>query len=396
MRLGILQLPYNIDNFKQILDNLQTFDGEVFFLDDASKLKLIENCILPDNFELISCDPFNAGSIVNIAKDRKLDNVISFSELGLRTAAIVRSETGFEGHNEEIELNSIDKYRMRTILAEHGLTSVQARRCGADRLYEIISAIKLPVIVKPANLTGSICVQLIKNPGEIHDYLSRADNNPYAKNCDFVIESYIEGDEYSVEGLLLDGQVYIYGITEKITTGAPYFVEIGHAFHAQHPLLRFVGSQLPPVFHALGMRTCPFHVEFKMLGERLEIIEIHSRFGGGFITKLIELSIDNHIFLEYANYLKNGSLPEIRRTADRITAIHFVVCEGGRIEAIEMVDPTDRDWILEHKCGKVVGESVIPATGYYDRPAYFIYDAESREIEAERRALLSRSRIVVH
>ncbi|UVS99867.1 ATP-grasp domain-containing protein [Burkholderia glumae] len=395
MRLGILQLPYNIDNLKQIVSNLQCFDGTVVLLDDSRKLKLAESFSLPANCELVACDVSDVEQLVSLAVRLALDNLVSFSELGLRTAAAVRERTGFAGHGEQVELNTVDKYRMRTTLAEHGLSSVATRRCGAAQLRDALASMALPAIVKPADLTGSICVQLIEHIDEVDGYLERVARNAYTKHSDFVVESYVTGDEYSVEGLLLEGEVHLYGITEKFTTGVPYFVETGHAFHAKHPLLEAVDAQLPPIFRALGMRTCPFHIEFKMVDGRIEIIEIHSRFGGGFITKLIELSLDSPIFLDYANYLKTGKIPEKRAASARITAIHFVMCRSGRVETRDLVDPTDHDWILEHQCGKAVGDTVEAATGYYDRPAYYLYDAPSRDVEAARRALLAGSRFIV-
>ena len=149
-------------------------------------------------------------------------------------------------------------------------------------------------------------VQLIKDITEIAKYSSRLQNNAYANGCELIVESFLPGEEFSAEGVLLDGEIQIYGVTEKETTEQPYFVETGHRFETNHRLLAWLHPALKKVFEALDMTTCPFHVEFKIVDGCLEIIELHSRFGGDFVTKLIEYSSGNKVFLEYAEFLCHG------------------------------------------------------------------------------------------
>ena len=43
----------------------------------------------------------------------------------------------------------------------------------------------------------------------------------------------MNGPEVSVETLTVDGECHIIQITDKITTGAPHFVEMGHTQPSQ-------------------------------------------------------------------------------------------------------------------------------------------------------------------
>ena len=43
-----------------------------------------------------------------------------------------------------------------------------------------------------------------------------------------ILEEFIEGPEYSGESIAYEGKYKLLAITEKHTTGAPHFVEIGH------------------------------------------------------------------------------------------------------------------------------------------------------------------------
>jgi biotin carboxylase len=394
MRMGIIRLPYNTDVFGQVVQNLTNFDGEIVFIDEPATIDRLRDYALPPNCSFQRVDLRSNDALVSLCKALQPNNVLSFAELGLMPAARVRTSLGMWGHGVDTELASVDKYTMRTTLAEHGLTSVATRKVAVAQLSEALAQARLPVIVKPASLTGSIGVQLIERLDQVDDYIARLSRNEMAKECDLVIETYLPGDEYSVEGLLLDGEVYIYGVTEKSTTGAPYFVETGHAFHAEHPLISPLQVQLPRIFAALGMSLCPFHVEFKMHDGEVEIIELHSRFGGDLITKLIEVSLGNEVFLEYVNYLAYGARPIIDRTDRAIAAIHFVTCGPGTIESIDLFDTAGSDWIEDHKSAAAVGDRVTPAVGYYERLAHFIYKANTPQIESQRRNLLAESAIV--
>ncbi len=75
-------------------------------------------------------------------------------------------------------------------------------------------------------------------------------------------------------------------------------------------------------------------------------------------------------------------------------AIHFVTCERGTIESIELAETAGFDWIVDYKCAAAPGDRVEPAVGYYERPAHFIYTAQSRPVEERRRGYRAASKIV--
>jgi hypothetical protein len=128
---------------------------------------------------------------------------------------------------------------------------------------------------------------------------------------------------------------------------------------------------------------------------KIEIIEIHSRFGGGFITKLIELATGNKLFLDYVRYLDEGILPFVDRKNKLITSIQFVLCEKGRVSFVNLLPEENLDWLVDYKCDCKIGDIITPSTGYFDRPSYYIYQSETRELEKKRREYLSLKRIEI-
>lgn len=393
-RLGILQLPYNLDILKQITTQLSHFNGHVFLIDSDTRISSVKKFELPSNLHFVACDSYAVECIQALSIDLRLDHLISLAELGLMPASQVRDQLSMRGHGSEVEKKSVDKHAMRVALAGANLTGVKFEKCTIDQLSGVLGRFGLPAIVKPISLTGSIGVQLIGHIAEIADYSNRLQNNPYANGCELIVESFVPGAEFSVEGLLLDGELQIYGLTEKATTEQPYFVETGHRFDSNHRLLPWLHPVLKEIFAALGMTLCPFHVEFKIVDGCLEIIELHSRFGGDFITKLIEYSSGNKVFLDYVEFLCFGIWPHVNRAEAQVTAVKFSTVSAGRVTSVSSLSDAFIETLLEHKIAVKEGDVISPLTGYYDRPAYFISKYKSPDDEAFFQAAFSQFEIL--
>ncbi|MFA6513882.1 MAG: ATP-grasp domain-containing protein [Patescibacteria group bacterium] len=91
-----------------------------------------------------------------------------------------------------------------------------------------IKEIGLPVVLKPVNLSSSKGVILLEKMSELENAYNYCTG--FAKSQDVIINEYIEGVEYSTEGLMVKGKYYMTGISERVfhyQKCKPLFVEIG-------------------------------------------------------------------------------------------------------------------------------------------------------------------------
>lgn len=131
------------------------------------------------------------------------------------------------------------------------------------------------VIVKPADNSGSRGVDLLKN----NDAESLKNAFEYSKSFsrtgESVVEEYIEGSEVSVETMSIDGECHVIQITDKITTGVPYFVEMGHSQPSM--LSEKIKGEIAEVAKAankaLGISNGPSHTEIKVTKDGPKIVE---------------------------------------------------------------------------------------------------------------------------
>ena len=115
-----------------------------------------------------------------------------------------------------------------------------------------------------------------------------SDGNP------IIIEEFIsDGNEYSVESISYRGKHYIIQVTEKISSGPPHCVELGHHQPAAITIdmRKKIEIAVSKGLTAIGVDNSICHTEIKIKDDKIFLIEFNARPGGDHITwPLTELS----------------------------------------------------------------------------------------------------------
>jgi hypothetical protein len=147
---------------------------------------------------------------------------------------------------------------------------------------------------------------------------------------ELLIESYIPGEEISAEAIVIDGKLLLLALTDKVNSGSPYFQECGHIVPSRHRHLQAdVSAYLQATVTALGMVTAPLHAELKIVGDRLEIVELNVRFGGGNIVRLVSGAMKVRPFRLYLDALLGGRPDEDAYTPDVVWGVGFFTARVG-------------------------------------------------------------------
>ena len=208
--------------------------------------------------------------------------------------------------------------------------------------------LNFPVIVKPTDRSGSRGIQKIFKKEEIKDAVSNACKESFEKKA--LIEEFVEGDEYSVECISYHGQHTMLMITEKITTGSPYFIETGHNQPA--PLLKQQYCEIQEIiFHALdtlNITEGASHSEIKIDQDGvIKIIEIGSRMGGDCIgSDLVRIST-GYDFTKMVLDVALGQAPRFERICTPMKAfVRFIFNQSDIDECEKMIE---EGYLLERK-----------------------------------------------
>ncbi|WP_312497697.1 ATP-grasp domain-containing protein [Enterococcus sp.] len=181
----------------------------------------IEECFIFEN----KYDSFNKciewGNLYNIVA------VINFKDDFVKEADIIKNLVKCVGPGTLSSVICSNKYLQRSMLTEF---SPASQRVVLSEYIEIINDSHFPFVVKPIVGSSSKNVFLIRNEKD----LSKIPRTMVS--TEVLIEEYVEGDEFSCESIVFNGEIIFNGITGKITNEneTNFFAEVGHTVPAQN------------------------------------------------------------------------------------------------------------------------------------------------------------------
>lgn len=290
------------------------------------------------------------------------------SDLANITVSKVARGLGLPGNSPECIEISTNKYSMREAFVNAGIYTPKFYK--VDRLEAYLFGLKLPIIVKPTDRSGSRAITKVTDFKDLEGAIKNAVEQSFEKQA--IVEEYIEGEEYSYETISYHGKHTNLAVTKKYTTGAPHFIEKGHCQPSglSEETLQKVHKVMYRALDALKITDGASHGEFKITPDgKVRIIEIGSRMGGDCIgSDLVYLST-GYDFLEMVVDVACGREPKIvRKNEPRSAEIRFLFNEEDvdKMRAYEREHPEEIYRISEIDASHM-GRVVDSATraGYY-------------------------------
>lgn len=330
-------------------------------------------------------------NVLKSAQKHKIDGIMTLaSDMPVRTAAVVSRELGLAGITEETALKATNKNAMRMALREYGVP-IPLFYCVSSK-KECLEAIRkirekgYECILKPEDNSGSRGIELLR------DYSDRAIERAfdysiqYSKSGNLMIEEFMEGPEVSVETLSRKGECHVVQITDKLTTGAPYFVEMGHSQPAvlEKSVKKKICETAIAANRAIGIEEGPSHTEIKMTKDGPKIVELGARLGGDNITThLVPLSTGVDM-VECCIKIALGEEADIIPKFKRGSAVRYFHTEIGKIKSVEGISEAKNIAGIEkvhivHGVGSTAGE----IKSSVDRAGFVIAQADTSEEAVE-------------
>lgn len=331
-----------------------------------------------DAFEVVGGQDFE-GTCAVVEKYGVNAMVTAATDKPLVMMARVAEKYGFPFYSIETAQWSTDKYQMKQRFLEGGVPCARGRLIAkaeeADDLY-------YPLIVKPRDNSGSRGVKLCRNKEELQEAMQEA--LQYSHLDTVLVEEYIEGQEYSIEGLHYDGESEVIQFTEKTTTEFPYNVELAHKqpanlTEAQKDEIRQVISKIAQCMH---FENCPSHTELKINERGIFIIETSPRLGGDYITStLVPLSTGINVEDQLLHIALGEKVDTQAGRVEKASGVcFFCLPEGG----VKKIDPQINEvatWpgVYSFELKLKEGDEVHQITSSLNRYGEVIVSADNRE-----------------
>ena len=241
----------------------------------------------------------SVAAIVQAAAVSPIDGVIAVGDRPVILAARVSQALGLRGNPPAAAAASVNKTRSRAAFAAAALPAPWFFEAEPTSAIAADPRVAYPCVVKPLGLSGSRGVIRANGPDELEAavarlraLLARKDVRAIRSGLGdrIIVEGFIEGREYAIEGVLTDGALRVFAIFDKPDPlDGPFFEETIYVT----PSALSAGQQelviecVTRAARALGLVDGPVHAECRLGGAGVFMLEIAARPIGGLCSKVL-------------------------------------------------------------------------------------------------------------
>jgi hypothetical protein len=303
----------------------------------------------------------SVAAILEAVRERPIDGVLVVGDRPTVIAARVAQTLGLPGHPPEAAAIARHKQRTRESLHAAGLPTPWFVPFSLipNPQSLIPTALSYPCVLKPVSLSGSRGVMRVDDPASLAAALDRlraivrspdvrAERNDAHDAA--LLESFIPGREYAVEGLMHHGQLHVLAIFDKPDPlDGPFFEETIYVTPsaASEATQRAIVEGVTRATAAMGLHHGPIHAECRVNAEGVFVLEVAARPIGGLCAQSLRFlqipNPDSRIPLEEL-LLRHalGESPEWRREADASGVMMIPIARRGLFRGVDGVDAARR------------------------------------------------------
>ena len=243
-------------------------------------------------------------SIVAVARSRSVACVLATDDSCAELASRVAAHYGLRHNRPAAALLTQRKDLGREALARAGCRTpdfqvIEIASASASRLD-----IDYPVVVKPLGLSASRGVIRANDDVEYEAACRRIDAlldtlgiSGFTRDH-LLVEAYIDGAEFAVEGFIVDGDfepIALFDKPEPLT--GPYFEETYYLTPSRLAIeqRRQLIDEVARCCRAYGLEQGPIHAELRLASSGPVLLELASRTIGGQCGRLIEFSLQQKL-----------------------------------------------------------------------------------------------------
>lgn len=332
--------------------------------------------------EFYNVSTIDEEGITRLAEQIRPDGIMTLAtDLPMRSLAAATTKLGLPGISYETAIKATDKGEMIKAFeaagVEHPWYFILKNK---EDLKNVLPKISYPCIIKPTDNAGNRGVSYVSDEKELLLLYSYSRENSHSG--DVIVEEFMEGQEVSVEVIVSHGVINILAVTDKLTQGKPYFVEIGHSEQSMlgEENVEKIKDLTRRAIRAIGLDNSPAHVEIMLTKDGPRMVEMGARMGGGCITThLVPLSTGIDMLKSVIN-MSIGGDPYVTPKFDKGSALRHIVGLEGKIVSIGGLDEARAlHGVKEVKMMKGVGDEV----GYFkngsERVGYVIAQGKNAE-----------------
>ena len=231
---------------------------------------------------------------------RRFDGVLALGDRSAVLGSLASQAMGLPGHPPSATRASGNKLESRRRFAAAGLLYPSFREMSLANAADLeVGEDEFPCVLKPVALSGSRGVVRVDGPEEllaaterVCRMLVRPDilERRHRDDDKLVLESFIPGREYAVEGILEHGKLHVLAVFDKPDPlDGPYFEESIYVTPSVAPdkTQQDIEDAVCGAVRALGLYHGPVHAECRVNDKGVFVLEVASRPIGGLCARTL-------------------------------------------------------------------------------------------------------------
>lgn len=309
-------------------------------------------------------------------------------DIAMPIVAYVSDQLGLPGISMDMASMYTNKYRMRCFCKFNNMPYPQYKQCKSvnDAIDFFEQLDKKKMIMKPLDSNSSRGVYTIVSQNMIRKY--------FDQTCSFskiekavLCEEYVEGEEFTVDGIVLGVKHYSLIISKK--KHYQYNTNIAYELYFSYRDSMYDYEKLRKQNDLYVEKTgLPFgltHAEYKFNGKDFVLIEIGARGGGNFISShILPALCDIDIYRLLINSILKHETEEItidNASKSKCAVLKFwdVPCDKGKVIYIEGLEELKKmPQVLLFKFRFEIGDVICRANNDSARVGFYIAVCNSR------------------
>ena len=307
MKRILLLMPGNTYRAKPFIDAAKKIKIDLIIGSDQEQTltSLLPNKYITLNFHKIK---LSSEQIYNFNNKTKINKIIAVDDQGLLLASAASKKLGLQS-NSFFSMNlTRNKYLLNKHIQKNEKSPYNFSLHNKNNKLKSLK-IKYPIVIKPLGLSASRGVMRANNEHDLEKKVSLLFNlleNEFSHECvseyeaeNILIQEYIPGKEYAVEGIIEKGQFKLIAIFEKpIPLTGPYFEETIYISdpNFDQEAKNNIKSISQNHIESIGISEGAVHLEYRINKKGIHLIDIAGRSIGGHCSQVLQFN--NDVLLE--------------------------------------------------------------------------------------------------
>lgn len=228
--------------------------------------------------------------VLEIAKSENINGIVTAgTDVAVITVGKVCDEMGLCGLSFEAAQIAADKLLMKEQYEKYGVRTARFRKIffGDEQIEEKLAELRAPLIFKAVDSSGSRGIIRVDSPAQFQETISKVKG--YTKKDYFIVEEFLEGEEFGAQAFVLDGEVrFILPHGDYVFQGETG-VPVGHwvPFELSDHIIDDAKHQLQLAAEAMKLNNCAMNVDFILVDGETYVLEIGGRSGATCLSEMV-------------------------------------------------------------------------------------------------------------